>query len=122
MSRGGPGSATTAEVARHWSVSAPVARRILQAAGLRAVGPGRPRYRWADIWRLEGAYHVPPAHHAAFKAALLCPGDLPEIDPAERSARTWRRYIAAGRVPAIRLAAGIVRLRPAEIDAALDHV
>lgn len=111
-----PGTATVSEIVRHWAVSAPTARRILGEAGLRDMSLGGwPRYRWRDIWILEGDSFVPPGLWPGWKLPLLVPSHLHERDP-RCSARTWRRHVAAGRGPSISLARGIVRVRPAVFD------
>lgn len=116
-----PGSASAAEIATHWAVTPATARRLLDAAGLPMIGQGRRRHLWRDVWRLEGEPFVPPTDWAAFRAPLLRPGDLPAHDPQGRSARTLRRLVQAGRLPAIRLAPGLARFSPRRLAEVLDH-
>ncbi|TNF12997.1 MAG: hypothetical protein EP320_10475 [Rhodobacteraceae bacterium] len=105
------GTAKISAIAVHWHVSKPTARRILLAAGVLPVATGPKKYRWQDIWRLEGEVYVPPADWASFKAPLLTVAELPGLDPEERKARTWRRYVEKDRLPVIRLSEDIARIR-----------
>lgn len=121
--RGTPGTATVAELARHWVVSSPTVRAILEQAGLPDVAEGGwPKYRWDDVWRLEGAGFVPPCDWADFKAPMLGAGDLAAIDPRGRAARTWRRHVACGRLPSVRLSPGIRRVRACVFDVMVSRV
>ena len=117
-----PGTARVSQIAAHWRVTPPTARRILRGAGLAAVGDGWERYRWVDLWRLEGAGYVPPCDYADFKAPLLTPAELPARDAEGRAARTMRRYLSTGRLPTIRLSASVVRIRACDFDAAIPYV
>lgn len=116
------GAATVSELARHWAVSAGTARAIVAEAGLTPVGAGRRRYMWFDVWRLEGAPFVPPAEWPDYRAPLLRVPDLVHHDAYGRAARTLRRHVAAGRIPSIRLSAGVRRIRPREFELAQHHV
>lgn len=116
---GDPGVARVAAIVAHWSVDPDVARGILAAAGLRPVSDLGPRkYRWREIWALEGDHYVPPARWAEWKAPLLIPSRLGDLD-GDRSARTYRRHVRAGRIPGIHLSATIVRVRRAVFETAL---
>lgn len=117
-----PGTALVSAIAAHWRVTEPTARRILKRAGLVPVGEGWDRYRWTDVWRLEGASFVPPCDHADFQAPLLTAAELPGRDAEGRAPRTMRRYLKSGRLPAIRLSAGVVRIRACDFDAAISYV
>jgi hypothetical protein len=121
-STGDPGSALLREVRDHWQVSEETARAILRRHGIPTVGEGRPRYRWRDIWRVEREPWVPPWDWPAFRAPLLCPTDLPALDPHGRSGRTFRRLLATGRIPSIELSPGIRRIRPQVFDQVIGHV
>ncbi len=105
------GTAKISAIAIHWHVCEPTARRILRAAGVLPVATGPKKYRWQDIWRLEGEVFVPPADWASFKAPLLTVAELPGLDPEYRKARTWRRYVEKDRLPVIRLPKDIARIR-----------
>lgn len=117
-----PGTALVAEIARHWRVTPPTARRILGTAGLDPVGDGWDRYRWTDVWRLEKAGHVPACDYADFRAPLLTPAELPERDARGRAPRTMRRDLKSGRLPAIRLSRTVVRIRACDFDATIPYV
>ena len=117
-----PGTARVSQIAAHWRVTPPTVRRVLRDAGLTPVGDGWERYRWVDLWRLEGASFVPPCDYADFRAPLLTPAELPARDAEGRAARTMRRYLKAGKLPAIRLSPSIVRIRPSDFDAAIPYV
>lgn len=118
-----PGAATLAGIARHWRVCDDTASDIIAAARLPDVSlNGRARYRWRDIWRLEGEAWVHPADWAAFREPLLHPSDLPGRDPRKRKNRQWRRLVASGRMPSIRLSAGVRRVRACVFDRVEPHV
>jgi len=117
-----PGTALVAEIAGHWRITPPTARRILAAAGLNPVGDGWERYRWTEIWRFEKAGFVPACDYADFKSPLLTPSELPERDARGRAPRTMRRYLKSGRLPAIRLSPTVVRIRACDFDAAIPYV
>ena len=80
------------------------------------------RFRWQDVWRLEGAMYVPPRYYKMYKAPLVLPQELVEHDPAGRSERTLRRYAAEGRLPVITLAPTLRRFREAELALAFEHI
>lgn len=105
------GTAKISAIAVHWHVSAPTARRVLRAAGVMPVATSPKKYRWQDIWRLEGEIYVPQADWADYKARLLKAGELPGLDPENRKARTWRRNVEKDRLPVIRLSKDIARIR-----------
>src|SRR6056297_73217 len=107
-----PGTVGLPKLAIHWSVCAATARAIISAQGLPDVSAsGWPRYRWSDVWRLEGAGLVPPCDWADFKKPLLRVSDLAGLDSDARSQRTWRRHVAKGRMPSIRLSENVRRIR-----------
>lgn len=118
----GAGTAKVCEIAWHWQVTAATARRIIGDAQLPPIGTGWTRYRWHDVWRLEGALYVPPRYYKAYKAPLVLPIDLPKYDPAGRSARTLRRYAAEGRIPVIFLTPTLRRFRETELQIAFEHI
>jgi len=105
------GTAKISTIAIHWNVSESTARQVLSARGLLPVVTGPQKYRWQDIWRLEGEVFVPTADWVSFRAPLLTVAELPELDLEERKARTWRRYVEKDRLPVIRLSKDIVRIR-----------
>ncbi len=105
------GTAKISAIAIHWHVSKPTARRILRLAGVLPVATSPEKYRWQDIWRLEGEVFVPPVDWTSFKAPLLTVAQLPGLDPEGRKARTWRRYVEKDCLPVIRLPPDIARIR-----------
>ena len=116
-----PGTATVAEIAEHWAASPATARKILAKAGLTPVSEGWQRYRWTDIWRIEGEIYVPPADWREYKQPLLRPRDLPDRDLRDRSGRTFRRLGKADRLPGIRLSPAVVRFRERVVDQAVHY-
>jgi hypothetical protein len=110
-------------LAIHWSVCKATARAITTAHGLPDVSAsGWPKYRWSDIWRLEGAGLVPPCDWTDFRKPLLRASELAAIDSKERSARTWRRHVEAGRMPSIRLSDTVRRVRESTFLAMAPYV
>lgn len=106
------GTAKVSTIAAHWRVSVPTARRILEQAGLVPAGEGPKKYRWQDIWRLEGETFVPQTQWSEYKAPLLSVPELPALDEEHwRKARTWRRHVEKNRIPVISLGKGIKRIR-----------
>ena len=66
------GTATIAQVARHWSVERETADRFLKDRGVPFVDDDGPlQVLWTDVWSVEGAGFVAPANYAAFKKPLL---------------------------------------------------
>lgn len=114
--RWGAGIAALAEVARHLKVAPTTALLILEAQGIRDTGlRARPTYRWRDIWRMEGSPDVPEALWDAYREPLLTPEDLGRIMP-EKSARTIRREVEAGRWPVIELSERVRRVRARDLE------
>jgi hypothetical protein len=111
-----PGTAKISAIAMHWNVCEPTARKILRAHGVPAQ-PGKPeKYRWEDIWRLEGFSHVPEWDWLRHKAPLLKTEDLVDDTRRGRSARSLRRKLEIGRIPSIRLGPDVRRIRPEVAD------
>lgn len=110
-------------LAIHWSVCGATARAIIIAHGLPEVSAsGWPKYRWSDVWRLEGAGLVPPCDWADFRKPLLRASDLTGLDVKGRSARTWRRNVETGRMPSIRLSNNVCRIRQCTFLAIAPYV
>ena len=86
------------------------------------IGTGRQRYRWLDIWKIEGEAWLPAWDWPAYREALLRPVDLPAFDPRNRSQRTFRRLLASRAIPSIVLSPGIRRIRPHLLGRVIDHV
>ncbi len=120
----GPGTATISDLARHWAVTPPTARKIVREAGLQDVGEVRARYRWIDIWKLEGEIYVPRADYAEMREPLLRIAQLAALDPRNKPAsdRTMRRYASTGVLPVITLSPGLRRIRRAVFERAIQHV
>lgn len=116
------GSALVSEISKHWNTSEPTARSILKKADLAAVGNGWRKYRWRDIWRLEGELYVPRHDWDDYKAPLLKSSQLGAADPRKRSDRTFRRYIESGRMPVIRLSEDVVRVRACVYEIVVLHI
>lgn len=100
-------------VARRWRVKPATAARILREAGVARSRRGRATYAWADVARFE--------HGRATRstATRMPPTTLLTTDEvAERcgvSARTVRRWIDRGELPAIRLTERLVRVEPSDV-------
>lgn len=110
-------------LAIHWSVCGATARAIITAYGLPDVSAsGWPKYRWADVWRLESAGLVPPCDWADFRKPLLRASDLTGLDVKGRSARTWRRNVETGCMPSIRLSNNVCRIRQCTFLAMAPYV
>jgi hypothetical protein len=115
------GTASTAEVARHWGVSPDTARGVLRAAGAReAQEAGWPRWLWDDVWRAEGLRAVSRHDWAELRRPLMNAAALAEADPRGRSERSWRRILQHGRLPVLRLSTGVRRVRPRDLEAWID--
>ncbi|SFQ13096.1 hypothetical protein [Tranquillimonas alkanivorans] len=106
---------TVSELARHWNVCRPTAEKILASGGVPAADHGPRRYRWADIWRLEGTFYVPPRMVPEMKRRLLVAEDLVRPDVRGRSARSIRRKARQGKLPVVRILTGDWRFRHHEI-------
>lgn len=119
-SRQGPGIASQAEAARHWQVAPATAKKICQARGIKDTElRNRPTYRWADIWRIEGAANVDPVLWDAYRKPLLKPADLAKMFP-DLSPRTIRRDLAAGRWPVIVLSDRVRLVRLSDVAEELE--
>lgn len=97
-----PGTATVTQIARHWGLTPSTVRKLLKRAGIVPVSTGPERYRWRDIWALEGAGYVPPADEAEFRRPLLTPAEVGPLFPHLKP-RTIRNRASKGTLPAIRL-------------------
>ena len=118
--RPSPGIVTQADLARHWQVSPKTVRDICAARGVRDTGlRPRPTYRWADIWRIEGAVNVTPSLWDSYREPLLTPDELGDTFP-ELSERTIRRDLAASRWPVIELSERVRRVRLSDIADELE--
>ena len=123
-----PGTLTTQTLMAHWRVDDAAAIAILRAAGAAPIDPkARPfRWSWSDVWRCEGLAHVERLDWTHMKKPLLRTRDLVEMDAEDvgkgGSARTWRRRLASGRVPSVRLSATLRRVRPADLERALPFL
>jgi len=108
----GPGLQLAA-VARRWRVKPATAAQTLREAGVARLRRGRATYAWADVARLERARATRPAATSEPPTALLTTEDV-----AARcgvSARTVRRWIDRGELPAVRLSERLVRVEPADV-------
>lgn len=118
-----PGTIRVPALAVHWAVCETTARVIIAAANLPNVSlSGWSKHRWLDVWRLEGAGFVPPCDWAAFRARLIPVSELSGLDIEGRSARTWRRHVASGRMPSIRLSPDVRRVRECTFHSMAAHV
>ena len=106
----------TSAVAAHWAVHPDTALALLRAAGVRPARARAPlRWRWEDVWRLEGDPLVHAADRALLRAPLLTAAMCAQKDPLERTAHTWRRLIRAHRLPVVRLSPTLARVRPHDL-------
>lgn len=102
-----------AAVACRWRVKAATAAQILREAGVSRLARGRATYAWTDIARLERACATRPTTASTPTTTLLTTEEV-----AERcgvSARTVRRWIDRGELPAVRLSARLVRVEPDDV-------
>lgn len=117
-----PGTATTGEVARHWGVHHDTVRAIMRAAGVEPVGHGR--WRWRDVWRVEGSPCVPAIDWVDFKTPLMdakaCAAEDRAAGRNRCSERTWRRRLQGRALPVIELAPGLRRVRRMDYEAHAD--
>lgn len=114
-----PGAATVAQIARHWGLTASTVRRLLKRSDTVPASTGPERYRWRDIWVLEGAGYVPPAAEAEFRRPLLTPAEVRRFFPHLKP-RTITDRALKGTLPAIRLGTDW-RFRECEIRKAAIH-
>lgn len=117
-----PGSATVRDLCDHWQVSEDTARVVLARHGIEPIGPGRQRYRWVDIWKIEKEAWLPAWDWPAHREPLLRPTDLPALDPRGRSDRTFRRLLASGAIPSILLSPGVRRVRASVFERVIGNV
>ncbi|KIC23379.1 helix-turn-helix domain-containing protein [Leisingera sp. ANG-S3] len=97
-----PGTATVAQIARHWGLTPPTVRNLLKRSGAAPVSTGPKRYLWREIWALEGARYVPRADEAEFLRPLLTPTEVGRLFPHLKP-RTITDRALKGSLPAIRL-------------------
>ncbi len=116
------GTARVREIGEHWRVDPDTVRAIIAAHAVPPVGVGMHRYRWSDIWRLEGISFAAPCDFAELRAPLMLTSELAALDPAGRSARTWRRLLAARRLPSIRLSPRLRRVRRAVFERMVNEL
>lgn len=119
---GDPGAVSVRELCNHWRVSEDTARAVIARHDLAPTAPGWQRYRWTDIWRIEGEAWVPAWDWADYRAPLLRPAELADLHPRSRSARTFRRLLAAGSIPTILLSPGVRRVRSSVFERVIGHV
>lgn len=128
------GTATIADVARHWNVDRETATRILAERDVPFVDIEGPlKVEWTDVWVAEGAGFVAPSNYAAFKEPLLRVDRLGAApDKHTRpDAYKWlvnlkpsalRARVAKIGKPIIRLGPRIQAVRPIDLDALLDRL
>lgn len=117
------GSARVSRIADHWKVCENTARKIIGEGNLIPTkDSGWKRYLWQDIWRLEGEIIVKERFWKDFREPLLTPSELHKLDPEERSARTFRRYLERGVIPSIDLSPTVRRVRRCIFDIVIHHV
>jgi hypothetical protein len=97
-----PRTASVAEIATHWRLTPDAVRKILKTAGLGPASTGPRRYRWSDVWSLEGTDWVAPADEATFKAPLKKVTELGDLFPNVPT-RTITDQAKKKKLPAIRL-------------------
>lgn len=134
QTRRSAGTATIAQVARHWDVERETAMGILKARGVPFVDDDGPlRVEWTDVWSVEGAGFVAPANYRAFKEPLLRVERLgaapdkcsqPEIymELVNLKPSALRTRVAKIRGPIVRLSERKQRVRCGDLDALLDQL
>ncbi len=132
--RSSAGTATIADVARHWNVDRETAMRILEERGVPFVDIEGPlQVEWTDVWAAEGAGFVAPCNYAAFKEPLLRVdrlGAAPDKHPRPDAYKclvnlkpsALRARVAKIEKPIIRLGPRIQIVRPIDLDALLDQL
>lgn len=102
-----------AAVARRWQVKPATAAQILLEAGVPRLARGRAIYAWTDIARVERARATRPTTASTPPTPLLTTEEV-----AARcgvSARTVRRWIDRGELPAIRLTERLLRVEADDV-------
>lgn len=64
-------TAKISEIARHFGMTDDTTRDLLKKAEIVPASLQPSRYRWQDIWALEGAGYVPPCQEEEFRKPLL---------------------------------------------------
>lgn len=96
-----------------------MARKLLSDHGVRRLKqPGRPRFPWKAVWRIDGTVCSDQGNHELLKAPLLVPREVALL--LGIADRTLRDRCAAGAVPIVILGARIRRFRASEIIAIVD--
>jgi hypothetical protein len=113
------GTATVAQIARHWVLTPSTVRKLLKHSGIHPYSTGPDRYRWRDIWVLEGAEYVHQVDEGEFRKPLLTTSDLGPFFPHLKSRAITHRALN-GKLPAIRLGTDW-RFRECDIRKAAIH-
>lgn len=95
--------ATVSEIARHFGLSNDTTRAILNSAGTKPVSTHPQKYRWTDIWTLEGAEHVEPGHEEDFRRPLLNVAEVRRRFLPHLEVRAIRARASKGQFPGIKL-------------------
>lgn len=114
-----PSYATVSQIARHWGLIPPTVRKLLKSSGTVPVFISPERYRWRDIWVIEGAGYVPPADEDEFRRPLLTPSEVRRFFPHLKP-RTITDRALKGTLPGIRLGTDW-RFRECDIRKAAIH-
>lgn len=96
-------SATVSEIARHLGLSEDTTRELLKRAGFAPVSSQPLRYRWTDVWALEGAEHVDPDEEEDFRRPLLNVAEVRRRFLPHLTARAIRARATKGQLPGIKL-------------------
>jgi len=94
--------AKVSEIATHWQVTAETARNILNANFIIPASKTPYRYRWRDIWTLEGVGNVPPHMEDEWKKPLKSITDILKDFPYLET-RALRSRAQKGKLPGLKI-------------------
>lgn len=113
------GAASLRVIAERWRISTGSAARLLSDHGVRSLKqPGRPRFPWKAVWRMDGTVSSADHYCELLKAPFLVPREVAQL--LGIADRTLRDRCSEGAVPVVILGARIRRFRAAEIYAIVD--
>ncbi|MDH2329080.1 helix-turn-helix domain-containing protein [Cereibacter sp. SYSU M97828] len=96
-------SAKVSDLAHHLRFSTDGTRRLLRREGIDPTSQHPLRYRWQDVWELEGLLLVASDDIETFIAPLLTVSDVQRRYFPDLSTRTITGQAASGRLPGIKI-------------------
>lgn len=115
-----PGTAKISEIARHFGLTDDTTRDLLKKAKIAPASLQPSRYRWRDIWALEGAGYVPPHQEEEFRKPLLITAQVRRRFLPHVKLRTLTDRATKGTLPGIKLGTDW-RFRECDMRAAAIH-